>query len=704
MEEAKGETKASSDSEASSSEIISKWTDPTLFDSVGLEDDLCIESGRTCPSNGVKEQASRGNKKYNVLICTDFTFPKFGGVETHGYQVAQCLIERGHNVCFITSKVSSERFGVRYMANGLKIYHVPQIKVVVGESSFLTFFNSLPVLRQILIREKIDIVHGHASTSILQNTMLMAAKALGVKTCFTEHSLFTFNEAFGLNLNKIIKWTMRDLDAAICVSNACKDNFVLRAGYDPGKTFTIPNAVDSVRFTPDFEIRNKEIKKSGNPERINIVFVSRLQYRKGVDLLIPIIPKILEANENVHFIIGGDGEGMGKLQQLIENHNLHDRVELLGGLPHDKVRDVLCRGHIFLNTSLTESFCIAILEAACCGLLVVSTDVGGVPEVLPPHMVYLAKPEPSCIINELTNAINDIKTINTENFNEELSQIYNWRTIAEKTEKVYDYAIECPQSSVCDRLRSAFAIGQVSGFFAVIYLVLEFITLAVTEYFMPDWEIDTALNFNTTEYRKNMTEFGDHEVYVNSSDPRFIKKTTEIQITPEFVKTVNHPSRFIKTRRYSTQIPKVTQAVESPIQEPVRPQPEPIKEESHETEPAICEHCAQRIERGKQMRRAKQARVQAQVKSTETQTTEMDALVATPVVFVTPSKIKDVAKINGKLTPNSPSSTASKTTADSVSVSPFEPFIKACKQLSSPESPSSLGTQTFGLNDQMQVE
>jgi phosphatidylinositol glycan class A protein len=41
---------------------------------------------------------------------------------------------------------------------------------------------------------------------------------------------------------------------------------------------------------------------------------------------------------------------------------------------------------------LTESFCIAILEAACCGLFVVSTDVGGVPEVLPPKMAFLAKP------------------------------------------------------------------------------------------------------------------------------------------------------------------------------------------------------------------------------------------------------------------------------------------------------------------------
>ena len=93
------------------------------------------------------------------------------------------------------------------------------------------------------------------------------------------------------------------------------------------------------------------------------------------------------------------------LKMLIEKHNLHGRVELLGGLPHDQVRDVLCRGHIFLNTSLTESFCIAILEAACCGLLVVTTDVGGVPEVLPPHMAYLAKPDEKSIVRQLRAAI-----------------------------------------------------------------------------------------------------------------------------------------------------------------------------------------------------------------------------------------------------------------------------------------------------------
>jgi len=64
-------------------------------------------------------------------------------------------------------------------------------------------------------------------------------------------------------------------------------------------------------------------------------------------------------------------------------------VELLGAVPHHRVRDVLVRGHVFLNCSLTESFCIALLEAASCGLFVVSTRVGGVPEVCIPSLAAL---------------------------------------------------------------------------------------------------------------------------------------------------------------------------------------------------------------------------------------------------------------------------------------------------------------------------
>lgn len=92
------------------------------------------------------------------------------------------------------------------------------------------------------------------------------------------------------------------------------------------------------------------------------------------------------------------------LVDLIDWRNLQERVELLGGISNTKVCEVLNRGHIFLNTSLSEAFCIANLEAAFAGLLVVTTNVGGIPEVLPNNhnvlkpMVLLADPTVESVI------------------------------------------------------------------------------------------------------------------------------------------------------------------------------------------------------------------------------------------------------------------------------------------------------------------
>jgi hypothetical protein len=80
-------------------------------------------------------------------------------------------------------------------------------------------------------------------------------------------------------------------------------------------------------------------------------------------------------------VAGGDGPKAGLLRQMVEREGLAHQVELLGAVAQSDVRSVLTRGHIFINASLTEAFCIAIVEAAAAGLLVVSTRVGGVPEV-----------------------------------------------------------------------------------------------------------------------------------------------------------------------------------------------------------------------------------------------------------------------------------------------------------------------------------
>lgn len=224
------------------------------------------------------------------------------------------------------------------------------------------------------------------------------AQAMGLRTIFTDHSLFAFGDATSIHMNKVLKWKHALADASICVSHANKDNLTIRACMDPERIYVIPNAVDSRKFTPNPALRYPV-------NTINIVSICRLTFRKGVDLLVEVIPEIVRKYPNVHFIIGGDGPKMGLLLEMRDKYNIADKVELLGSLPHSEVRNVLCRGHIFLNTSLTEAFCIAILEAAACGLLCVSTNVGGVPEVLPPGMVFMAPARPKPLIDQVELAI-----------------------------------------------------------------------------------------------------------------------------------------------------------------------------------------------------------------------------------------------------------------------------------------------------------
>lgn len=131
---------------------------------------------------------------------------------------------------------------------------------------------------------------------------------------------------------------------------------------------------------------------------------SRLVYRKGIDLLAGIIPRFKNI-PYVRFIIVGDGPKRDLLEEIREKTNMQDRVEMVGAVEHSQVRDYLVRGHIFVNTSLTEAYCMAIVEAASCGLQVVSTSVGGIPEVLPKSLILLAEPEIDAIYTGILVAI-----------------------------------------------------------------------------------------------------------------------------------------------------------------------------------------------------------------------------------------------------------------------------------------------------------
>jgi len=291
-------------------------------------------------------------------MVSDFFYPNMGGVEGHIFQLSQCLLELGHKVIIVTHFYKTRR-GVRYMTNGLKVYYLPMIPFY-NQCVLPCVYVSCAIIRDILIREKITIVHGHSAFSTLAHEALFHAKLLNLKTIFTDHSLFGFADASSILTNKILEFTISFCDHVICVSNTCRENTFLRANVEnASKISTIPNAIDCSNFTPDLNAAPKD--------RLVIVVVSRLVYRKGADLLVGIIAEICQKYPEVDFLIAGDGPKRICIEEVRERYKLHNRIQLLGSIQNHCVRDTLVKGHIFLNTSLTEAFCIAILEAVSCG-------------------------------------------------------------------------------------------------------------------------------------------------------------------------------------------------------------------------------------------------------------------------------------------------------------------------------------------------
>ena len=339
----------------------------------------------------------------------------------------------------------------------------------------------------------------------------------------------------------------------------------MRASLDPLMVSVIPNAVVAENFRPLGHQSDEEIRKSspnvethkrvpaarrlGPNDTITIVVISRLFYNKGTDLLIAAIPRILASHPNVRFIIAGSGPKAIDLEQMLERNVLQDRVMLLGPIRHEEVRDVMVQGHIYLHPSLTEAFGTVIVEAASCGLYVVCTRVGGIPEVLPGHMTVFAKPEEDDIVAATEQAIADLRTgkVRTELFHNQVKQMYSWTDVAQRTERVYDgisgvishdefYAgagagaawsatrgrAGVQSFALIERLKRYYGCGIWAGKLFCLCAVVDYLLFLILEVFAPRSRIDLARDWP----KKNLRDGKENERGIDNpiKDPNGIAR------------------------------------------------------------------------------------------------------------------------------------------------------------------------------------
>ena len=126
----------------------------------------------------------------------------------------------------ITHSYGDTYVGCHYFpAPHLKVYYVPQW-IVAAQAALPTLYTLLPIFRRIWIKEGIHIVHGHQASSTMANAAMLHARSLGLKTCFTDHSLFPFADLGSIANNKVFRFCITGIDKMIAVSDA---------GYSPSR-------------------------------------------------------------------------------------------------------------------------------------------------------------------------------------------------------------------------------------------------------------------------------------------------------------------------------------------------------------------------------------------------------------------------------------------------------------------------------------
>lgn len=148
-------------------------------------------------------------------------------------------------------------------------------------------------------------------------------------------------------------------------------------GADKDKIRVIYNSIDFLKSSPAPDIK----KRLGADAKL-IITACRLTVWKGVDGIIKIMPELRQKIDNLYFAVLGDGPELTNLKQLAGETGVKDRVLFLGRVSSESVINYFRQADLFILNTNYEGLSHTLLEAMAAGLPVITTNVGGNPEVI----------------------------------------------------------------------------------------------------------------------------------------------------------------------------------------------------------------------------------------------------------------------------------------------------------------------------------
>jgi phosphatidylinositol alpha-mannosyltransferase len=307
-----------------------------------------------------------------VGLVTPYDFAHPGGVREHIRCLGRCLQAMGHEVRILAPSTADP--------DGLddNVINVSGAVLPVPISGSIARVSLSPVayrrVRTILRDEQFDVVHIHEPlTPVLPLAVLRHSRAVNVGTF---HAYRESNAGYQL-AKPVLEPFFRRLDGRIAVSPAARE---MVAAYFPGQYTIIPNGIEYERFGGD----HVEPFEEFDDGRLNILFVGRLDDRKGFDHLIRAFVHVKRAVPNVRMLVVGayDRDDKAEHVRFARNNGLHE-IRFVGYASAADIPRYYRTADVFCAPSTGfESFGIVLLEAMASGVPIVASDIMGYRDVM----------------------------------------------------------------------------------------------------------------------------------------------------------------------------------------------------------------------------------------------------------------------------------------------------------------------------------
>lgn len=244
-------------------------------------------------------------------------------------------------------------------------------------------------LARFLRQERVDLVHAHQYTPFFY---ALAARRLYRRPplLFTEHGRHhpDYPRRKRMFVNRLL---LEARDRVVGVGESVRQALVHNEGIPTHRVGVIYNGINLTPFSngrPDRSAVRREIGVGADD--LILLQVARLDYLKDHATGLRTLSHVRKARSNAQLVLVGEGPERGAIQEQIQRLDLSAHVRLLG-LRSDVAR-LLAAADVFLLTSISEGIPLTLIEAMAAGVPVVSTNVGGVPEVVEDAQTGLLAP------------------------------------------------------------------------------------------------------------------------------------------------------------------------------------------------------------------------------------------------------------------------------------------------------------------------